>query len=542
MTEKILLVANTVAYFALIVGSFSLVKGMLDGKHHPLWFRLLLALGNTAFISFLARVIQANLLYLAVGSVVLLQLLLLFRKPLKDSFFVTLLIMMNAMCLSGLSIAIFALVFNRSLYVICNTPELFLGALLFSNALKLFFVSVTLRKVSVVNLRFAMHHLIQSKYIMGWIALCLLFMLHSAGAYVRDIPFAVVTVNHLGYCVVLLLSDYFILAYPTRLNKAAEIQKMNKSLSCALSNNIQLQSALMRDALFVSQGNLTQDLVISGMELYKEDLENINMKYSDWFNFIRPRIHPDDYDIFTKSLERQNLLDNYEKGIEPKPFEYRRLQPDGSYRWVRLVLRTFREMESGDVHIFGYAFDIEKEVRDREQLLKNAQTDLFTGLYNKATTEMIIGEEIRKGAGILLLLDIDNFKNINDNYGHAIGDRALKQISELLVQTFRRFDIIGRTGGDEFTIYIKDTTDLSMAEERVTTMLDSLRGGVICDGKKIVVTISVGIVLVDEKIDSFSVAYNRADSALYQVKNTGKNDYYIYPDSRSAALPQRNAI
>lgn len=542
MTEGILLGANAMAYFALIVGCFSLAKGMLDGKQHPLWLRLLLGLFDAALISFLSQFVQANFLHLVVSLLVLLQVLLLFRKPLKDSLFVALLIMMNVMCISGLSISAFALIFKQSLFAISSTPRLFQGALLLSNLLKLAFILVTLRKVSMTDLRFAMHHKTQSKYIMGWIGLCLLFMVHSSEAYVHDIPFTSVTVDHFGYCFILLLSYYFVLAYTIRLNNAAEIRKINKSLTCALNNNIQLQSALMRDALFVAQANLTQDLVISGLEVYREALENINMKYSAWFQYVRPKIYPDDYDIFTKSLGRENLLANYEQGIEPKPFEYRRLEPEGNYRWVRLVLRTFQELESGDVHLFGYAFDIEKEVRDREQLLKNAQTDLFTGLYNKATTELIIGEEIRKGAGILLLLDVDNFKNINDNYGHMIGDRVLKQISELLTHTFRKFDIIGRTGGDEFTIYIKDTTDLTMAEERVVTLLDSLRGGVICDGKKIVVTISVGIVVVDEKINSFSVAYNRADKALYRVKGTGKNGYYIYTDSRSVAGYKRNAM
>lgn len=542
MTEGILLAANTIAYFALTICCIFLAQGVLDGKQHPRRFRLLLALFDASLIAFLSWFVPANYLSLAVSLMVFLHCLILFRKPMKEILFVTLIIMMNIICTSGLAVSIFGLIFKQSLYTICNTPTLFQGALLLSNVLRLISILLTLRKVSMTNLRFAMHHKTQSKYIMGWIGLCFLFMMHSANAYVRNIPFASVTVDHFGYSFILLLSYYFVLAYTIRLNNAAEIRKINKSLTCALSNNIQLQSALMRDAIFVAQANLTQDLVISGLAVYREALENVNMRYSAWFQYVRPKIYPDDYDIFTKSLGRENLLANYEQGIEPKPFEYRRLEPEGHYRWVRLVLRTFREMESGDVHLFGYAFDIEKEVLDREQLLKNAQTDLFTGLYNKATTELIIGEEIRKGAGILLLLDVDNFKNINDNYGHMIGDRVLKQISELLIHTFRKFDIIGRTGGDEFTIYLKDTTDLAMAEERVLTLLDSLRGGVICDGKRIIVTISMGIVVVDEKINSFSVAYNRADNALYRVKGTGKDGYYIYTDSRNSPGHQRSAI
>ncbi|PKM71892.1 MAG: hypothetical protein CVU91_12135 [Firmicutes bacterium HGW-Firmicutes-16] len=72
----------------------------------------------------------------------------------------------------------------------------------------------------------------------------------------------------------------------------------------------------------------------------------------------------------------------------------------------------FKDVESNDVYAFAYGFDIDKEVHDRQALMLGAQTDIFTGLYNKATTETLIGEEVKKGAGIMLLLDIDDFKSI----------------------------------------------------------------------------------------------------------------------------------
>ena len=377
------------------------------------------------------------------------------------------------------------------------------------------------------DLRFTMQNKTQSKSIITWASLCVLFMFRSSHIYVSNLNLPNIFIDHFSYCAILLLSFYYFLIYTFRLNRVTKLRETNKSLSIALNNKIQLQSALTRDALFTAQANLTQNKVISGLEVYGEPKENIPTEYDAWFDYVLPKIRPNDYGVFQESLNRQNLLASHKQGIETEPFEYQRLGPDNKYHWVRLVLRTFEDVETGDVHIFGYAFDIEKEINERKALLRSAQTDLLTGLYNKITTEKIIGEAIRAGTGILLLLDIDDFKEINDHYGHAAGDCALKQISELLTDTFRKCDIVGRVGGDEFMIFIRDATDISIAEDKASEILNKLKTGIDCGKRRLNVTASIGITMIEGKTDSFSAAYNEADSALYKAKYNGKNCYVI---------------
>jgi diguanylate cyclase (GGDEF) domain len=343
-------------------------------------------------------------------------------------------------------------------------------------------------------------------------------------------------IDHLSFCFMLLLSFYYLLIYTFKLNRAGRIREANKNLTQALGNQLELQSALTRDAIYTSQANLTQNRVISGSEIYGDKLEMLHNEYDVWFDYVLTRILPEDRDIVIKSLDRQNLLDNFNRGIEPKPFEYRHSGHDGKWRWVRLVLRMFSDVESADVYLFGYAFDIENEVRDRQALMLGAQTDLFTGLYNKATTENLIWEEIRKGAGFLLLLDIDNFKSVNDRFGHEAGDYVLKYFSDLLTNVFRGGDIVGRVGGDEFMVYLKDTTDVSIVEKKAAEIMSQLKTGVDYDKIRILFTASIGAALVDEKINSFSLAYNQADSALYQAKNNGKNCFVMYGNENECSV------
>ena len=348
-----------------------------------------------------------------------------------------------------------------------------------------------------------------------------------ADLYVQDYSYPNMFLQHFIYCLMLLVSFYYILIYTFKINRAAKIWETNKKLNKALGNQMELQSALMRDAIITTQANLTQNSIISGIEYYPVFMKSDNHSHDAWFEYMRTLINPDDYNIFQKSLDRQNMINNFNLGIEPKPFEYRRLGKDNNYHWSRLVVRMFKDVETDDIHVFGYAFDVDKEVNDRQALIRGAQIDIFTGLYNKSTTQTIITEEIRKGAGILLLLDIDNFKSINDMYGHDAGDRILKCFSGLLTDTFRQCDVVGRVGGDEFMIYIKDTTDISVGEDRARAILEQLKAGIDYNKKRLFITASIGIVGIDEKIDSFSVAYKRADSALYRVKHNGKNGYAI---------------
>jgi len=532
MERVVLIAANFVAYLLFIYKCFTLIEGMLYGKQYGLLFRLSIGIINACLMVAMALSIPINVSYFVTILVLYAELLIIFRKSLKDTLFVSVAVMMNIMCLRGMVIALFALITGGTLYSVCSNANLFLGALLVSNLLEWLAVYVILYFMRMENLRFAMHDKTQSWYIIAWATLCVLFMFRSSVVYVRDYSIPNMYLDHMSYCFMLLLSFYYLLIYTFRLNRAAEIREANKNLSQALGNQLALQSALMRDAIFSTQANLTQNKIIRGLDFYDEYIEQTNYNYDAWFEHASSNVQPEYYDIYWKSLNRQTLIDNFNLGIEPKPFEYRR---NDSSKWIRLILRMFKDVETDDIYVFGYGFDIENEVRDKEALLHSAQTDLFTGLYNKKTTETLIEEEVGKAIGIMFLLDIDDFKSINDRFGHEAGDCGLKYFSDILINIFRKSDIVGRVGGDEFMIFIKGTSDVSIAKEKASEILERLRTGFDYDKMRLIITASIGITIIDEDNCNFSEAYNQADSALYEAKFKGKNSYAIYVDNEKCS-------
>ncbi|MEG1050215.1 MAG: GGDEF domain-containing protein, partial [Oscillospiraceae bacterium] len=136
-------------------------------------------------------------------------------------------------------------------------------------------------------------------------------------------------------------------------------------------------------------------------------------------------------------------------------------------------------------------------------------------------------EEAVELTGAFLVLDIDNFKYINDTYGHQKGDEVLKTVSEVLTVTLRTSDIISRMGGDEFAVYLKDLPSEALAINLAKVICDRV-ASVIKDEVGVTVTCSIGISIAKSPLDSYEMLYKEADCALYHAKHLGKNQSVIY--------------
>lgn len=168
--------------------------------------------------------------------------------------------------------------------------------------------------------------------------------------------------------------------------------------------------------------------------------------------------------------------------------------------------------------------------RDLEE---KADTDLLTGLYNKISTERRIKDYMAAHPdeqGLLFILDVDNFKKINDTMGHAFGDEVLRTLGTSIRAEFRASDILGRTGGDEFTLFLcnmKDDDIIKMEAEKVERFFKNFRAGTYT---KYSVTASIGCAVFSRDGDNFEDLYKAADNALYVAKKRGKNQLAFYGD------------
>ncbi len=164
-------------------------------------------------------------------------------------------------------------------------------------------------------------------------------------------------------------------------------------------------------------------------------------------------------------------------------------------------------------------------------LRKAAENDLMTGLYNKTTSAEKIGEIVKSGNGILMMIDLDSFKLVNDIYGHEKGDMILIKFAEILRSVMRSTDIVGRIGGDEFIAFCQNTRDERMLKERTEFLnrkIVSYAKECLAEDMNIPLGCSIGACICPDEGNDYTMLFNKADQALYEVKQNGKHGFSIY--------------
>lgn len=127
-----------------------------------------------------------------------------------------------------------------------------------------------------------------------------------------------------------------------------------------------------------------------------------------------------------------------------------------------------------------------------------------------------------------MLMDLDNFKQINDTFGHQYGDQVLKEVADILRKKFRRDDILGRLGGDEFTALLLNATGFEVMEPVFRELCDELKRTYTKDGKSVTISASFGIAEAPKYGTAFGELYEKSDLMLYKVKESTKNGYQAY--------------
>lgn len=181
-------------------------------------------------------------------------------------------------------------------------------------------------------------------------------------------------------------------------------------------------------------------------------------------------------------------------------------------------------------NVLNSASKLREIVREYESAVEQAQYDPLTKLTNRQAAERIISAAMSmrsSGANALVMLDIDDFKQINDGYGHDFGDEVLTAFAAELRSYFRKNDMVARLGGDEFCVFLVNIPSEEFVITKCQSLIEKLNSLSFRE-KDFHINCSLGIAIADSTSDSFESVYRDADSALYQSKRAGKNRVSVY--------------
>ena len=238
-------------------------------------------------------------------------------------------------------------------------------------------------------------------------------------------------------------------------------------------------------------------------------------------------IHKDDIEAFDDML-RSAMAHAHKDSIEFRSARF--FDDSDDYRWYRANIVSIMGKEGYVAHVIGHIIDIHEDKMKELELKLKADHDGLTGLLNKTATEELIRRILKSGAGeegALIILDTDDFKSVNDNYGHSEGDKVLSTIGGIIKSNFKGMDVTGRIGGDEFMVYInsispEDACRLSGKLER------AIKGAFKNEAYDGHITMSIGIAAFPKHGMDFETLYENADKALYEAKHSGKACFKLF--------------
>ena len=243
--------------------------------------------------------------------------------------------------------------------------------------------------------------------------------------------------------------------------------------------------------------------------------------FKDTDGLVINSIHEDDRQMVIDSVsDALSKTNQYE-------VQYRMKTKDGGYIWVYDIGRKVVAQNGRDA-IISMLVDISDQVKTTQYLIDENAKDSLTGIYNRKGAESRIAESIRISSEkyVFMMVDLDNFKMLNDIYGHAEGDKALCFIADRLASSFRKTDTVCRIGGDEFAVFITNCTDIEPIKQKIERVIEEYAKMIEQNYPKSQSSVSFGGIFTSG-VNNFTELYKKADKVLYEIKKSHKGTYEI---------------
>ena len=279
------------------------------------------------------------------------------------------------------------------------------------------------------------------------------------------------------------------------------------------------------------------DIIENTASFYIPSRENHTIKefhISDYESYMRGGgVAPDSVDFFFKLAydENEKLLSTRMK-----------LPCDKDWKWYRMNRQFVHDEDGKPVRIYGIISNIENEKRHEKELKRKIEMDPMLNIYNRNAAVDRINKYLHKNPdrhdNALLVMDIDDFKNVNDTYGHLYGDTVIEMAANALTQVIGNKGIVGRYGGDEFFAFIKESTNEEICK-KADEIIDSFKKFQTADKRSISCSIGVVFGTAFDKAVTYKDMFEKADKALYYVKNTGKAQWQAFEKNKMSEISGR---
>lgn len=431
--------------------------------------------------------------------------------------------MTNLMAATIIVGAVVALVSNYTIYDIVNTHLLLTGIRWIIVGLSCVEMIVILRMIKPKFLKALGKYTYRLNILYMIVSFLLLAVIINSIFFTAKIDLTVFFVQQLGFgiCImgILYAMLFMMIGY--------EILE-DKRLKITTNLEKQYKSMVVNNAMMSLEINCSTATVISYSNKGELQIELAGIPYGNFMAFFATNhIYKDDRKSVGMATSIPYMMDMYKKGIHEYKYEYRLLE-NGEYNWHRAY--TSLADCKGEI----IAITTIENIQPYKNLTLTAEVEPVTELYNKESTQMLVSSLLQNySEGIMFMIDLDNFKTVNDNLGHSVGDRALKDVAAKLTQSFEDADVIGRIGGDEFIVYFK-TANINISE-RAQDICEKITQTYSKDNVNITISASIGIAIANEKMMDFQEICHYADVALYQSKKLGKNTFTVYKHKLSEA-------
>ncbi|WP_187287400.1 GGDEF and EAL domain-containing protein [Gottschalkia acidurici] len=246
-------------------------------------------------------------------------------------------------------------------------------------------------------------------------------------------------------------------------------------------------------------------------------------------------VHPDDFNIIENIFKeiKQGVRDSYH-------VEYRTLDKYGTYRWILAKGKSLRDKDGNMCRISGFHIDIEDRKLQEEQIKVLAYYDSITGLPNRAMFYKKMDNILKQedSCGSVIYMDIDNFKIINDTFGHEFGDLLLKKLADRLKPIESKESHVFRLSGDEYIIVFEKYNEDNI-EQKIIQTQEYISEPFSIDDNEIQISVSMGVVFYPKDGRSVEEVLKKADLAMYKAKEFGKNCYKTYEKNMEEEIENR---